>query len=285
MRRLLVVGRGKVGTALARRARASKLEVRSLSARAVVSGEAAVARADLVVIATRDPDIEAVASGLVRHAGSIGAAVHCAGALGPEVLVPLARAGVSTAAAHPMLSFSGSSGPSLRGGALVIEGDVVAVRAATELARRLSMSPVIVSALDRARYHAAAAIVANGAAALAATGADVLVRAGIAREIIPAILGPLLASVARNVTELGPVRALSGPVRRGDASTVRRHLDVLDADVPATADLYRALVRLQVEIARDLTEQDEPGIRERDFEGLLKVIHRRSIPSEGPSKS
>jgi predicted short-subunit dehydrogenase-like oxidoreductase (DUF2520 family) len=273
MKRLLIIGQGKVGAALASGARGAGVRVRTMSARAVLVG-APSPRADLVVVASRDGDVVRIASELARRSRLPGAVVHCAGALGPEALAPLAQVGVAVAAAHPLVSFSGARSTSVAGAALVIEGAGAAITGARWLAARLHMVPLVVERLDRAKYHAAAALVANGAAALAAVGARWLSSSGVPAERASAMLGALLASVAANVAALGPARALSGPVRRGDASTIARHLAALSSDPEATA-LYRSLVQVQLGLTRALTNADEPGVESRsdaDISRLLETL-------------
>ena len=85
------------------------------------------------------------------------------------------------------------------------------------------------------------------------------------------MLGALLASVAANVAALGPARALSGPVRRGDASTIVRHLAALSSDPEATA-LYRSLVQVQLGLTRALTNADEPAIEGRSDVEITRLL-------------
>ena len=77
-----------------------------------------------------------------------------------------------------------------------------------------------------------------------------------------------------HVTRLGPERALSGPVRRGDVATIQRHLDVLDLVDPSIAALYRMLVQVQIPIAQGLSEHDEPGAATRDYTSLDALTRR-----------
>ncbi|NUP04715.1 MAG: DUF2520 domain-containing protein [Polyangiaceae bacterium] len=273
MTRLAIVGRGKVGTAFERAARRARLDVRAISARDVLTGAAKV-RADLVVITSRDALVGDIARALASARRAPHAAMHCAGALGPDVLAPLAERGVATAAAHPLLSFSGARATTLVGGALVIEGSAEAVRYACALARRLGMIPVVVSEVDRARYHAAAAIVANGAAALAFEGARLLASAGVDPSRAPALLGPLLASVASNIRELGVAAALSGPVRRGDTATLERHLAALETEPASTRSLYGTLVQVQLEIVRELHERSADSGATFDMVGFDRILRR-----------
>src|SRR5947209_18714792 len=116
----------------------------------------------------------------------------------------------------------------------------------------LKMTPRTFPSLDTVGYHAAAGLVANGAAALAAIGAELLVVSGVARGVAPKMLGPLLRSVAENVEALGFPEALTGPVRRGDAGAVAKHLAILRAKLPSASPLYLASAEAQLPLARSI---------------------------------
>lgn len=255
---VFVLGAGKVGRGLARAMRAAGLRVtlrpmrRGLPSRRV--------EADLVILALRDrelgPCAEALAkAGLVGHPRRVTPVVHCAGALGPDAISALRSANVAVAQMHPMISFASTARtPSLVRGQLHVDGDPAAVAAARALGRRLGMTPRTIPHLDRVAYHAAAGLVANGAAALAAGGVDLLGRAGIDPRAAAAMLGPLLRSVADNVEQLGLPAALTGPIRRGDAVGVKRHLETLSRLAPHLVPIYVAAGRLQIPLARALGE-------------------------------
>jgi predicted short-subunit dehydrogenase-like oxidoreductase (DUF2520 family) len=247
---VFVFGAGKLGTALARAARRKGIET---TLRAARRGLPRVIRADVVVVAVRDRDVRAVAermreAGVVPHQAVV---VHVSGALDAEALAPLRGACAGVAQMHPMISFASvDRAPSLDGGGVHVQGDARAVARARALARRLGMVPRTFPALDVVAYHAAAGLVANGAAALAGVGAQLLARAGVPPEVAPAMLGPLLRSVADNVHRLGFPRALTGPVRRGDLTGLERHLATLRAKLPAAAPLYLAAAEAQLPLAR-----------------------------------
>jgi predicted short-subunit dehydrogenase-like oxidoreductase (DUF2520 family) len=187
--------------------------------------------------------------------------VHCAGALGPEPLAPLRGVARGVAQMHPMISFaSTTTTPTLARGQVNVDGDPAAVRVATRVARLLGMTPRRLPRLDKVAYHAAAGLVANGAAALAAAGTELLERAGASAELASKMLGPLLRSVADNVEALGLPTALTGPVRRGDAKGVLRHLEVIENRTPHLVPLYRELVRAQLPLARKLADADPSAL-------------------------
>ncbi len=251
---VFILGAGKVGAGLARALRRVGYVVtlrpqrRGLPARRI--------EASFVILAVRDRELSPIAERL-RDAGLVGhkkvVVVHCAGALGPEPLAALRSKNVAVAQMHPMISFaSTTAAPSLVRGQLHVDGDARAVRAASALGRKLGMTPRTIAGIDRVLYHAAAGLVANGAAALAAGGVDLLGRAGVPADTAAAMLGPLLRSVADNVETMGLPAALTGPVRRGDAAGVGRHLEMLEREAPHLVPLYVAASRLQLPLARAL---------------------------------
>jgi predicted short-subunit dehydrogenase-like oxidoreductase (DUF2520 family) len=250
-----IYGAGKVGRGLARALAAAGDEVTLRPARKGLPKGALAG--DVVILAVRDRELTPLAEAIVAR-GKVDARsvyVHVAGSLGPEVLAALRPGSRGVAQMHPMISFASSARPpGLAGGNLRIDGDPVAVSRAKALGRRLGMKPRLLPGLDTVGYHAAAGLVANGAAALGALGAELLATAGVPAEDAPRLLGPLLRSVADNVEALGFPGALTGPVRRGDASAVKRHLDLLARVAPAAVDLYISASRAQIPLARSLGE-------------------------------
>ncbi|MFO0553403.1 MAG: DUF2520 domain-containing protein [Polyangiaceae bacterium] len=264
---VLVLGRGKVGTAIARGVRRARTSVKTVSVRAFLESPRwpmprRSSTPPLVVIAARDALVEPVAVVLAKllrealHRPQRAVVLHVAGALGTAPLASLASLGVATGVAHPLVSIlEGAPQDALRGAALVATGDARALAAARSLARSLSMRFVAPRALEPAAYHAAAALLANGAVALASVSEALLVRAGLAPTDVASLLAPLLRSVAGNLGRFGVQPALTGPIRRGDSATVARHLGVLrTSQFASDLGLYVASGRVQLRLSRDLGE-------------------------------
>jgi predicted short-subunit dehydrogenase-like oxidoreductase (DUF2520 family) len=253
---VFIYGAGKVGSGLARALKRAGCPITLRAARRGLP--ARPIDADVVILAVRDRDIapsaaELVARRLIGHRAV--ALLHCAGALGPEALAAARSKTVAVAQMHPMISFASTKvSPSLADGQLHVDGDPAAMRAARAIGKRLGMKPRTIARLDRIAYHAAAGLVANGAAALAAGGVELLERAGVDPETAAAMLGPLLRTVAENVARLGLPDALTGPVRRGDESGVARHLETLRRLAPDLVPLYLAASATQLPLARALAE-------------------------------
>lgn len=213
----------------------------------------------LLVIATREGEVARAAKAIAEASwlDEGAAVVHVAGALTADVLAPLRASSAGVGQMHPMISFAEPARPPrLENGHVRVAGDPEAVRRASRLARALGMRPRRLPGLDEVAYHAAAGLVANGAAALAAAGADLLARAGVEQAVAPRLLGPLLRSVADNVEALGLPGALTGPVRRGDAAAVGRHLETLGRLAPHLVPLYKAMARAQLPLARELGDAE-----------------------------
>jgi predicted short-subunit dehydrogenase-like oxidoreductase (DUF2520 family) len=263
-----ILGAGKVGDALARAIRKAGGKATLRPARKGLPKKQI--EADLLIIAVRDRDILPLATALEAR-GLVAkrtACVHVAGALDAEALAPLRAACAGVAQMHPMISFaSRAHPPRLEGGHVHVKGDAVAVKRAKQLVSSLGMTPRTFAKLDPIGYHAAAGLVANGAAALAALGAKILAEAGVDPATAPLMLGPLLHSVADNVSALGFPQALTGPVRRGDPAAIAKHLAILEERVPEALPVFIAAGLAQVPLAREIGEAPPHG-----FDAIEKIL-------------
>jgi predicted short-subunit dehydrogenase-like oxidoreductase (DUF2520 family) len=221
-----------------------------LGARAVAVTDAG-READLVLVATPDAAIADTAAALAPGVRSGALVVHLSGACPLDELDKLdgERPDVSIGALHPLQSL-----PSVELGLSRLPGSWCAVDGPPELERialSLGMRPFRVTPDERASYHAAATIASNHLVAVLGQA----LRTADAAGVPPEALLPLVRSTVDNVAALGAGAALTGPVARGDADTVARHLDALPADERI---LYRALARE----ALRLSGRDDAALRE-----------------------
>ena len=160
------------------------------------------------------------------------------------------RVGRSVAAALEAPLVAGRELPAGLGGVLAGAPDALVLLAELErLARRLGGVSRRVGDADRALYHAAATL-AGGLVALAAEACRPLRALGWSREEALAALLPLLRGALDSLEAEGLPSALSGPVRRGDAGTVRRHLAALpEAGGERLLPLYRILGLAALDLA------------------------------------
>jgi predicted short-subunit dehydrogenase-like oxidoreductase (DUF2520 family) len=179
--------------------------------------------------------------------------------LGLDVLAPLRDRGLAVGSLHPFCSIVGAQ-TSLAGATCAIDGSPAARRLLLSLARALSLRPLRRPPADRARYHLAASLLASSAGVLAGQGAQLLKAAGLSEPEARQALSALLHSVAANLGREGATGVLTGPIVRGDAKVVARHLELLQDD-PATLALYHALGRLALTRARAEGRGDPAGQR------------------------
>ncbi|MDT7724008.1 MAG: hypothetical protein QOI21_584 [Actinomycetota bacterium] len=209
-----------------------------------------VRKADLVLLALPDDSLAGMIRGLVAT-GSLRPGqivVHTSGAHGTEVLRPAADVGALPLALHPVMTFSGRSEDLERiatcsMGVTATDGDEAAWNVGEALAVEMGTEPVRIPDSARALYHAALAHGANHLMTLVADCTELLRDSGIGQP--ERLIAPLLSAALDNVLRHGD-RALTGPVARGDAGTVRAHLAVLAQRAPEVAPAYAALARRTV---------------------------------------
>lgn len=236
----VVAGRNPASASLARFARLVP------AARTVDVSHAPVG-VDLVVVTTVDDQIAHVVRSAAQ-ADTIAPGqrwVHTSGGYGLDVLGVARAAGARVAACHPAMTF-----PDPSSGAEHLVGTSWAVTAdhddrfwAEQLIRDLAGEPVPVAERNRALYHAALTVGSNGTAAVVTLARDLLLGAGVDNPT--AFLRPLIEASALGAAEEG-VQALTGPVRRGDAGTLDRHLTELQDTFPEAVATYLALCDLLV---------------------------------------
>lgn len=197
-----------------------------------------------MVLAVPDDAIEATARQLAVSETLEGRSVlHCSGLHTSHVLRPCAERGAATASWHPLQTFpAGPPNPERwRGVAVAVEGDARAVEAGFRLARLLGAEPWSIAPRNKALYHAAASVAANLTHVLVSEGRRLLARSGMSPEHARRALDLLVGESVRAALESEDLEALTGPLVRGDDSTVNRHLEVLP---PRLAEAYRALAQL-----------------------------------------
>lgn len=258
------IGAGRLGTTLAvalsriglnvvaiasrDAAKAERLAARLAGCRAVLAQEAA--RADLVFVTVSDDAIGPVAQSLSWRAGQ--AVVHCSGATEVGALEPAARQGALTGGFHPLQNFADPERALalLAGSAVAIEAPPALAALLRQHAERLGMQALALPAGARALYHGGASYAASFLLSMLQEAAAIWESFGIQEAealeaLLPVALGSLQAAAGK-----GLVGGLAGPISRGDAGVVERHLRALERLGPGHAAFYREFSRRQLELAR-----------------------------------
>jgi len=251
--RVAIVGHGRLGSVFAAALKRAGIavdgpygrhdSVADLLGAVTRDSVAADSAPDAVLLCVPDAEIAAVA-GVIPAGAPIG---HCSGATALDVLAPHEAFSL-----HPLMTVPAGASPDVLAGAgAAVAGSTPRARAlAHGLAELLAMRPIEIAEADRAAYHAAACIASNFLVTLEAAAERMAGTAGLS----PELLVPLVRATVENWAALGPERALTGPVARGDDHTVERQRAALAQRAPELLELFDACV----EATRRLAARTSP---------------------------
>jgi predicted short-subunit dehydrogenase-like oxidoreductase (DUF2520 family) len=224
--RMAVVGQGRLGRIIS-----AGLNAAGVSASEPLPRRPQLPDVDVVLLCVPDAEITAAAAA-VRPGPLVG---HCSGATTLDALAPHESFSI-----HPLMTVTADDTPSaLSGaGAAVAASTLRGLRLARGLAEALGMRPFELAEADRATYHAAASLASNFLITLLDAAERLGAEAGLSREL----LAPLVSSTVANWLRLGPERALTGPVARGDEETVQRQREAIADRAPELLDLFDVMV-------------------------------------------
>ena len=219
-RHCVVVGAGRMGSALAAALRDAGLDVTGPLRR----GERCPRDADCVLLCVSDGEIGQAARN-VPPGPLVG---HVSGATTLTALAPHEAFSM-----HPLMTvpatFAGA-------GAAIAGTSDRALKTAGALAEALGMQPFEIDDADRAAYHAAASMASNYLVALEDAAERLLATTGASREL----LVPLVRATVENWAREG-AHALTGPIARGDEETVARQRAAVEERTPELLELFDAL--------------------------------------------
>ena len=281
--RVAILGPGRVGMALGRRLRESGVDVLGYLGRSDASAQRAcefvgggrpltfadLSSAHVVLFAVSDPALREVVANAVAAAEprSCSLWIHTSARFDLSVFEPLERKGVRIGALHPVAPFPDAEAGyrGLAGKPAALIADPRARRLLATLVQKLSMVPLWCQpGGSRVLYHAACALAANGLTALRAAVDAAFTASGCLADADAAIAADALMRAALDACrDLGPTAALSGPVVRGDAETLRLHRAALRASAPEVESVYRAVMGAAVPLAhaRGLSADAERSVR------------------------
>lgn len=290
-----VIGAGRVGAVLAARFRLAGHTITSVSGRSdatrmrvatllpgvdILEPAEVAALSEILILSVPDDSLirvaeELAATGTVRPGQVV---MHTSGRHGLEALAALTRRGARPIAFHPAMTFTGADVDLDRSCVFGLTAADSERALAEELVADLGGTAMWVDEANRALYHAALAHGANHLVTLVSQSMDMLRMAGAADPA--AVLRPLLSAALDNSLTYGDA-ALTGPVVRGDVTTIRAHVDAFSqAHVdPATVDSYLEMARAtsnRAEASGRLSAADAGHVRqvlvEADWDTLADMM-------------
>jgi len=259
------IGAGTVGTALATglsergyqvvavssrtRESADKLAKEIIGCKSVNDNQAVADAAEVIFITTPDGVIPLVASEVKWRPGQ--SVIHCSGADSTDILEPTRKSGALVGAFHPLQTFASvkQAIDNIPDSTFAIEAEEPLFSTLKDMADALDGHYIELKAGDKVIYHAAAVIACNYLVTLVKLATDLWQTFNIPPDKATRALMPLLQGTLNNINNVGIPQCLTGPIARGDASTIRKHLDAFEKAGPDIISTYRELGRQTIPIA------------------------------------
>ncbi|HHU75282.1 MAG TPA: DUF2520 domain-containing protein [Firmicutes bacterium] len=257
MKKIAIIGAGNVGKVLGYALQKKGYTITGVVCQTKISGkeaadllycnfyhlpEIAAREADIVFLTTPDRVIENVclqiAAGGGFREGQI--VLHTSGAHSSKILSPAREEGAYTLSFHPLQTFPALEEGlrSLPGTFFAVEGDEEGYPQSLELVKALGGKLFFVPTEMKELYHAAACIACNYLVSLMDMALQCFALMDLpSGEAFEALL-PLIQSTLANIGEIGPEKALTGPIARGDFSTINAHLAKMKALFPEIVSIY-----------------------------------------------
>jgi len=281
MRKIAIIGAGKVGTALGYLLQQKGYQLVGITSRDVAKGKEAanfigtkffafseeiLKKGDCFFLTTSDTALGEVAEKLAPWAKKGDFFLHCSGALPAEIMFPLKKNGAFLFSLHPLQTFATAQTAveNLPGSFFAGQGDQEILSFVKQVVSDLEGEFFLISQEEKSLYHAGACVACNYLVALLNLASQMYQEIGFpAQKSLMALL-PLVKGTISNVEKLGSVQALTGPIARGDANTINKHLHSLAQIAPHYEKIYQELGLYTLQVAQQkgtLSEQAKEKIK------------------------
>lgn len=220
--------------------------------------------ADVWLVATPDGSIEDIAATLHAQCNLLNQesiVFHCSGTLGSNILIGDQCSASSVASIHPIHSFASpaKSLDTFSGSYCGYEGGVMALQTLLPAFRAIGAELFEIDGHQKTLYHAASVMACNYLVGLMDASLACFEAAGVSRSQAQQLLLPITHQTLDNALKKSPEEALTGPISRGDLSTVQSHLAKLQPLSKQLSDVYRSLGQQTVQVAE---QQEQPASSE-----------------------
>lgn len=190
---------------------------------------------------------------------------HFSGSLSSAVFSDIERYHAYGYSIHPLFAINDkyNSYRDLSNAFITIEGHPKHLNWFLRLFESFGNPVEVISAQDKVRYHASAAMVSNLYVGLVNLCEEMLRDCGFSSFNAHKALSPLIMGNAENIVRYGTVGALTGPIERNDLSTILEHIDCLHEE---EEEVYKCLSKQVLKVAK--TKHPERDYSE--VEGVIK---------------
>ncbi|HDQ03125.1 MAG TPA: DUF2520 domain-containing protein [Deltaproteobacteria bacterium] len=222
---------------------------------------------ECILITTPDDIISSVCREIALSKAIKGKYVfHMSGAGGVDLLFAAKKAGAYVGSIHPLQSFSSIANAvkNIPGSYFGITATGKAKPIAKNIVGDLNGIPLFISDAQKPLYHAAACFASNYLVTLLNTVESIYQTLGFKNRQARKAYLPLVYGSLKNIERSGPVKALTGPIARGDTSTIQKHISTIKRNSPGHLGLYYALGLATVDTAlrkKSINEKQANQIR------------------------
>ncbi|GAV23203.1 Rossmann-like and DUF2520 domain-containing protein [Carboxydothermus pertinax] len=262
-----IIGAGRVGGALGLLLREKGFNISGVYSKTLSSAEklayklnsfvyrdleSLVAESELIFITTTDREIAKVIREIAKLPNLTGKYfAHTSGSQCYKILSPIKEKGGITFTMHPLQAVASQEmgRQVLPKAYFSLEGDPEGIKVGAYLVRAIGAKVLYLKENQKSLYHTGAVMASNYLVTLIDTALELLEISGINREEGFRALKPLIYGTLNNIEKYGTVKALTGPIARGDTVTIAQHLERLK-EYPKLMELYQVLGKHTVRMAK-----------------------------------
>lgn len=228
--------------------------------------EELTASSDALFLTVPDGALEDVWNSLKRYSLTGKFICHCSGAMTSAVFSEIDQMGAFGYSIHPLFAINSKrhSYLEISNAYFTIEGTPEHIHVWKKFFETLGNPVRIINAENKVLYHGAAVFASNLVTGLFEMGVSLLMTCGFDRESGEAALGPLFVHNCQAVAKEGTERALTGPVERGDAATMWKHLEAFSEE---EQEIYRDISAVLLDIAKRKNPR-------RDYKEVSQLLER-----------
>lgn len=212
--------------------------------------------AEITLIATADTQIPIIAQALSQNLTWQPSTIvfHCSGVLPSSVLIPLKPRVKSVASTHPLVAFAHpiSTRDFFKGVCCSFEGDDAVYPLLQAAWQGLGTEIFSIPTHQKTAYHAASVMASNAVVALLDVAYDLYMAAGLTRQQAAKVMQPLVEKTIADVFAHDTVKALTGPIARGDAAVIQQHVSAMPNE--HLKDIYKALGMKLIQLSQQKGE-------------------------------
>lgn len=287
MKRVSIIGVGRVGGAIALALSQKDFEIETLISRTPENTKKLAEKlklnpqintlkdidnfkSDIIFITTQDSEIQNVVNQLKDKTLEPNTYVfHTSGSISSEILSVLKTNKCKIGSIHPLVSISDPflGVKRFKDAYFCVEGETEAVKIANKIVEKLGGKPFSIETKYKTLYHASAVTACGHIVALIDASMEMLGMCGLEEDTSKEILMPLIKSTIENLFQQKTSEALTGTFARADIETLEKHIKTLKENT--TEEILEIYLNLG---ERSLKLAKEQGINNKKLAKMSEKI-------------